>query len=313
MRAIVSTLGQAGILLALSFGLGLGINTVRGKDHIKLTRNHTPMIPNQSNHGSQTPEPYQVVGLAELARIVGDPTRTGLDVVVDARNEHLFAQGHIPGALLCDPYNLDDHIDQVLNMALGAERVIVYCHGGDCQDSYLLCQELLARGVPKEQLYVFKGGWEAWRAYVDRGREGSAEPLTTDALPTTDQVEEPGPHPFREVDLKEAVGIFEHEHTADGLYVFVDARADGPYEAGHIPGAVQCDYYRIDYYFPELLAKAAGAEKLVVYCNGGDCEDSLYVCGELLKADIPRAHILLFKGGWQEWKKANLPIATGRE
>jgi rhodanese-related sulfurtransferase len=313
MRAIVSTLGQASILLAVAFGLGLGINTVRGKDRINLRRNYAPVILNRSDHRSEPPEPYQVIGLAELAQSVQDPARAGLDVLVDARNRHLFAEGHIPGALLCDAYNLEDGIDQVLNLASAAERVIVYCHGGDCQDSYLLCHELVVRGIPKEQLYVFKGGWEAWRAYVNRGREGSAEPLTTDALPTTNQAEEPAAHPFPEVSLKEAVSIFEHEHTADGLYVFVDARADEPYEAGHIPGAVQCDYYRIDYYFPDLLTKAAGAEKLVVYCNGGDCEDSLYVCGELLKADIPKAHILLFKGGWQEWKKANLPIATGRE
>ena len=119
--------------------------------------------------------------------------------------------------------------------------------------------------------------------------------------------------PTRLVNLARASEMFQDPRTENGTYVFVDARADEHYEAGHIPGAVQCDYYRIDYYFPEVMQVASNAEKIVVYCNGGDCEDSLYVCGELLKADIPRAHILLFKGGWQVWSKSGMPVETGRK
>ena len=333
MKTVAATIGQALILLILAIGIGLGANSLRSKNQIKLTRNYSPALPRPANPAGHAPfqdhpEPYGVVSVAEVARSVNDPNRAGLDVILDARNESTFARGHIPGAILCDPYDLERYIDVAAGLALGAQRVIVYCHGGNCEDSYLLCQELIAYGVPRENLYVFKGGWEAWQKHAAQGAPGEASTApdsagaVDDAIPAPKASEAGGPTDrhesgtqpvFLEVDLKQVVEIFEHEKTTHGAYVFVDARADGPYESGHIPGAIQCDYYRIDYYFPDVMAKAAAAEKIVVYCNGGDCEDSLYVCGELLKADIPRARILLFKGGWQEWAQAGLPVASGRE
>jgi rhodanese-related sulfurtransferase len=119
--------------------------------------------------------------------------------------------------------------------------------------------------------------------------------------------------PFRVVELKEVLELFEHPNAAMGVHVFIDARADEPYLEGHIPGALQCDHYRLEDYLPNVLSIAAAAETIVVYCNGSDCEDSLAVCGDLLLGDVPRVKIMLFKGGWQDWKKAGLPEATGRE
>ena len=118
-------------------------------------------------------------------------------------------------------------------------------------------------------------------------------------------------HPFRELTLKQVTDIFKDERTEYGAHVFVDARADGAYQAGHIPHALQCDYYRLEHYLMPMLSVVAGAEKIVVYCNGGDCEDSLYVCGELQRSDVPWDTIYLFKGGWEAWKESGMPVATG--
>ncbi len=118
---------------------------------------------------------------------------------------------------------------------------------------------------------------------------------------------------FQVATLEEVIKIFEDPKAQYGAYVFVDARADEPYRAGHIPGAVQCDYYRSEYYLPSVVSRVLGAEKVVVYCNGGECEDSLYVCHELLNNAVPRESILLFKGGWEAWSKAGLPHETGSE
>ncbi len=142
--------------------------------------NYTPDIPRLGGSASTSAaeehaEPYGVIDLLEVARIVNDPGRAGLDVILDARNEAMFARGHIPGAILCDPYNIDRYIDMASSMALGAQRVIVYCHGGNCEDSYLLCQELIVYGVPRENLYVFKGGWEAWQKHMEDYAEGRVE------------------------------------------------------------------------------------------------------------------------------------------
>lgn len=119
--------------------------------------------------------------------------------------------------------------------------------------------------------------------------------------------------PFDVVSLDEAVDIWQDEKTQYGMYVFVDARDDDWFESGHIPGAVQCDYYRIEHYMGEVYSRVAGAEKVVVYCNGGDCEDSLLVCGELLRMDVPRDNIFLFKGGWDAWKKSGMPVSENGE
>jgi len=126
----------------------------------------------------------------------------------------------------------------------------------------------------------------------------------------------PGPDPnaslpFQVVELAEVKRLFDDPKSGTGQYVFVDARADEPFQRGHIPGAVQCDYYRIDFYIESVLNRVLGAEKVVVYCNGGDCEDSLHVCGELLNSQIPWGSIFLFKGGWQEWHQAGYPVETG--
>lgn len=119
--------------------------------------------------------------------------------------------------------------------------------------------------------------------------------------------------PFQVVDMEDVRKIYLDDRTAYGMNVFVDARPDAPFEAGHIPGAVQCDYYRLDFYIDSVLARVAGAEKVIVYCNGGDCEDSLHVCGELLNYEVPWHSIYLFKGGWEAWKETDLPIETGSE
>lgn len=119
--------------------------------------------------------------------------------------------------------------------------------------------------------------------------------------------------PFDVVSLDQAVDIWQDEKTQYGMYVFVDARDDDWFESGHIPGAVQCDYYRIEHYMGEVYSRVAGAEKVVVYCNGGDCEDSLLVCGELLRMDVPRDNIYLFKGGWDAWKKSGMPVSENGE
>jgi rhodanese-related sulfurtransferase len=329
MKAITAVFRQTIFLIVLGVAVGLGVNAVRGKDRIQLSRDYTPTLPRPPGaSGAVKPaEAYQAISLAGLVFITENPARGGLDLVLDARRESAYLAGHIPGAVQCDPYNLDAHINEVLGMALGAERVIVYCNGGACEDSILLGRELELRGIPKEQIYLFHAGWEGWRAYQQQQATAASAPADTtqsaatpaggkmEVVPQTDANEPPTTElqGFHVVDLERAVEMFQDLRTENGTYVFVDARADEPYTAGHIPGAVQCDYYRIDYYFPDVMQVAANAEKIVVYCNGGDCEDSLYVCGELLKADIPRAHILLFKGGWQEWTKGGMPVETGRE
>jgi len=123
--------------------------------------------PEEANASGDVPaeSPYQIITVDEVADIAGDPDlmESGLYVFVDARNENVFEEGHIAGALRCYHYELEQCIDRVLEAATGVEKVIVYCNGGECEDSKYMCHELIDNfSIPYESVYLFAGGWAAW-------------------------------------------------------------------------------------------------------------------------------------------------------
>jgi rhodanese-related sulfurtransferase len=108
---------------------------------------------------------YQTVTVDEAHEVLDDPkTAQGLNIFVDARDEEHFVEGHIPGAIQCFPYESQRCLDRVKAAAAGAEKVIVYCGGGDCEDSIFMSRELQEAGVPYEAMYLFEGGWKEWSA-----------------------------------------------------------------------------------------------------------------------------------------------------
>ena len=90
--------------------------------------------------------------------------------------------------------------------------------------------------------------------------------------------------------------------------VFVDARDDGHYRAGHIPGAYQFNSYEMEKYFPTILPVCLGATQVVVYCNGGDCEDSEFAAITLGQAGVPLSRLAVYTGGMSEWAGDRLPL-----
>lgn len=135
----------------------------------------------------------------------------------------------------------------------------------------------------------------------------------TDALPVEKDLNQPAhpKHPYQEMTYDEVFELFNDPNTAMGLNVFVDARNDENYNEGHIPGALQCDPYFVGQYIDNIIDYVAGAEKVVVYCGGGECDDSIFMCRELLEMDVPMEAIYLFAGGWKEWSDNGSPIETG--
>ena len=86
---------------------------------------------------------------------------------LDARRTSAFEQGHIPGAR---PYSVwESDIDEKVNK-LFAERsdprdqnlpIVIYCSGGDCEDSHMLAQKLW--GIQFNNVYVYKDGFPDWQ------------------------------------------------------------------------------------------------------------------------------------------------------
>lgn len=120
-------------------------------------------------------------------------------------------------------------------------------------------------------------------------------------------------HDYQEIDFGELVKVFQDPATAQGLNLFVDARKPDLYEEGHIPGAIQCDPYEPDDALNGIVARASGVERVIVYCGGGDCEDSIFMCRDLVEAGLPYDSLFLYPGGWKEWSTKQMPAQTGRE
>ncbi|HOW70721.1 MAG TPA: rhodanese-like domain-containing protein [Phycisphaerae bacterium] len=121
------------------------------------------------------------------------------------------------------------------------------------------------------------------------------------------------PADYQVVTLDEVRGLFADPKTQSGQYVFVDARSDEAFEAGHVPGAVQCDYWHVGTRINAVLPRILGAEKVIVYCQVNDCEVGPGLCRALTQmVQVPWDTLYLFKGGWEEWAAAKLPIETGR-
>jgi rhodanese-related sulfurtransferase len=95
------------------------------------------------------------------------------------------------------------------------------------------------------------------------------------------------------------------------LVVFVDARDDQHYQEGHVPGAYQLDHYRPEKYLAPVLLVCQTAHQIVVYCNGGDCEDSEFTAITLRDAGILREKLLIYGGGLTEWLTNGLPVEIG--
>jgi len=87
-------------------------------------------------------------------------------VIIDARTKTEYEEGHIPGALLVDYYELGRYMKEVLPTLDPTRSTVVYCYGPDCEDAELLARELYMLGFT--DLSVFRGGFEEW---VDAGRE----------------------------------------------------------------------------------------------------------------------------------------------
>lgn len=117
-------------------------------------------------------------------------------------------------------------------------------------------------------------------------------------------------HEYQDIHTAEVVELFNDTNTAYGVNLFIDARSDDAFAEGHIPGAIQVHAYEISRYLTDdILSRIESAEKVVVYCNGGNCEDSIFLCRDLIyEFDVPFDKVYLYGGGWKAWTKRGMPV-----
>lgn len=95
-------------------------------------------------------------------------------LVVDARRTKDYQEGHVALARNISPWegDADAKITALVNEGRdGQLPVVVYCSGGDCEDSHMIAQRLFGGGF--NNLLVYKDGWPDW---VRRGGRSATGP-----------------------------------------------------------------------------------------------------------------------------------------
>jgi rhodanese-related sulfurtransferase len=117
------------------------------------------------------------------------------------------------------------------------------------------------------------------------------------------------PHPDRasdEIGTADAEALF-HEGR-----LFLDARRTSVYADGHVPGARSFPVWesdigeRVKALYEEGLDQNA---PIVIYCSGGDCEDSHMLAEKLYMVGFN--NLLVDKDGFPAWQKRGLPVTRG--
>jgi rhodanese-related sulfurtransferase len=113
------------------------------------------------------------------------------------------------------------------------------------------------------------------------------------------------------VNGERAAELFHDPLYQQGAIIFIDARNDEHYQGGHIPGAYQFDNYHPENYMGTVYPICQSAQKVVIYCNGGNCEDSQFAALRLRDAQIPKEKLFVFTGGITEWTNRGNAVEIG--
>jgi rhodanese-related sulfurtransferase len=153
MEYLKRAAAQAAVILVIGFIIAFAHNavSVNGINPFRKIAD-VPVVPED---GGETAAGIKVIGLERMREIVeaGDP-------VIDARTAAEYVQGHIPGALLLDYYEMGRYFGGVVSHLTKDEVITLYCAGPDCEDSELLAREFYSMGYTN--LLVFKGGYAEW-------------------------------------------------------------------------------------------------------------------------------------------------------
>jgi rhodanese-related sulfurtransferase len=109
-------------------------------------------------------KPYIEITYADVAAL-----HNAGALFLDARRTSIYEQGHIAGAR---PFSVwESDIDEKVNKLFGersdasdqAKPIVVYCSGGECEDSHMLAQKLW--GIQFNNVYVYKDGFPDWQKH----------------------------------------------------------------------------------------------------------------------------------------------------
>lgn len=140
------------------------------------------------------------------------------------------------------------------------------------------------------------------------GAATAAEVASSPAAPVATDKTFP-PHPDRpSADLSGEDALLLHSRGT----MFIDARRSKVFEEGHIKGARSFPVWesdidaRVKALYEEGLDQSA---PVVVYCSGGNCEDSHMLAQKLYMVGFD--NVLVYTGGFPDWEARKAPVAKG--
>jgi rhodanese-related sulfurtransferase len=96
-----------------------------------------------------------LVGLAEAEELFV----RGSALFIDSRPKQKFSEGHILNAVSIPHEDNKKKLHTPVTVPL-EKTIVVYCDGGDCQESLALAKVLHSQGY--KNIRVFTGGWAEW-------------------------------------------------------------------------------------------------------------------------------------------------------
>jgi rhodanese-related sulfurtransferase len=124
--------------------------------------------------------------LPRAARLFED----GRTIFLDARSGERFALGQIDGALSVPADLWQDLSADVLPWIEG-QKVVVYADREAIDPADDLAGSILARGLPRDSVFIYIGGVEEWRAAGLPVREGASSVLSPEEELTSPTESEP--------------------------------------------------------------------------------------------------------------------------
>lgn len=166
---------------------------------------------------------------------------------------------------------------------------------------------LSPRGLKLSQDYFHGETLPVPRARTNR-TEVTVARTNSAADPVVARLKEKG---LQVVDGNQASQLFHDPLYQQGGIIFIDARNDEHYQSGHVPGAYQFDNYHPENYMGTIYPLCQAAQKIVVYCNGGNCEDSQFAALTLRDAQVPNEKLFVYTGGITDWTNRGYTIELG--
>lgn len=177
MRFVKNLIGGVAIMIVAT-GVGVAQNAVRSDGVTLFPRISQPakaprVDPSNSDAttekiaidaGSIDPSPEVTPPEFETGRISMERVKVVIDagtaIVIDARGEHEYDKGHLPGAINV-PYDMFVEYQSVLDEQVPYDApVIVYCTSVSCDLGEKLILEL--RLMDYQHIVLYPGGWDEW-------------------------------------------------------------------------------------------------------------------------------------------------------